>query len=110
MQHWLARRKQIATEVAASAPDRHDVQFTVRAFAPGNRAILEVEDTGHGFKDLNRALDPFYTTKSVGRALSAELNSTAAIVSLSIHLANLSPSRLHRGFVMLLFPVDLSQH
>src|SRR5262249_47927377 len=34
----------------------------VRAFQQRGRAIIQVEDTGPGFADVNRAFDPFYTT------------------------------------------------
>jgi two-component system NtrC family sensor kinase len=38
-------------------------QMSIRAYQSGLRAVIEVEDTGPGFGNLNRALDPFYTTK-----------------------------------------------
>jgi two-component system NtrC family sensor kinase len=69
-------------------------RITVRAFARGNRAILEVEDTGPGFKDLNRALDPFYTTKPVGKGTGLGLSICYGIVKEhdgEIRLANLEP-------------------
>jgi two-component system, NtrC family, sensor kinase len=69
-------------------------RITVRAFARGNRAIVEVEDTGAGFKDLNRALDPFYTTKPVGKGTGLGLSICYGIVKEhdgEIRLANLQP-------------------
>jgi two-component system NtrC family sensor kinase len=69
-------------------------RITVRAFARGNRAILEVEDTGAGFKDLNRALDPFYTTKPVGKGTGLGLSICYGIIKEhdgEIRLANLQP-------------------
>jgi len=69
-------------------------RITVRAFARGNRAIVEVEDTGPGFKDLNRALDPFYTTKPVGKGTGLGLSICYGIVKEhdgEIRLANLQP-------------------
>jgi signal transduction histidine kinase len=69
-------------------------RVTVRAFARGNRAILEVEDTGAGFKDLNRALDPFYTTKPVGKGTGLGLSICYGIIKEhdgEIRLANLQP-------------------
>jgi signal transduction histidine kinase len=69
-------------------------RITVRAFARGNRAIIEVEDTGPGFKDLNRALDPFYTTKPVGKGTGLGLSICYGIVKEhdgEIRLANLQP-------------------
>jgi len=69
-------------------------RITVRAFARGNRAIIEVEDTGAGFKDLNRALDPFYTTKPVGKGTGLGLSICYGIIKEhdgEIRLANLQP-------------------
>jgi signal transduction histidine kinase len=69
-------------------------RITVRAFARGNRAIVEVEDTGPGFDDLNRALDPFYTTKPVGKGTGLGLSICYGIIKEhdgEIRLANLQP-------------------
>jgi signal transduction histidine kinase len=69
-------------------------RITVRAFARGNRAIVEVEDTGPGFHDLNRALDPFYTTKPVGKGTGLGLSICYGIIKEhdgEIRLANLQP-------------------
>jgi len=69
-------------------------RITVRAFARGNRAIVEVEDTGPGFKDLNRALDPFYTTKPVGKGTGLGLSICYGIIKEhdgEIRLENLQP-------------------
>jgi signal transduction histidine kinase len=69
-------------------------RITVRAFVRGNRAIIEVEDTGPGFKDLNRALDPFYTTKPVGKGTGLGLSICYGIIKEhdgEIRLSNLQP-------------------
>jgi two-component system, NtrC family, sensor kinase len=69
-------------------------RIIVRAFTRGNRAIVEVEDTGPGFKDLNRALDPFYTTKPVGKGTGLGLSICYGIIKEhdgEIRLANLKP-------------------
>jgi two-component system NtrC family sensor kinase len=69
-------------------------RITVRAFVRANRAVIEVEDTGPGFKDLNRALDPFYTTKPVGKGTGLGLSICYGIVREhdgEIKLANLQP-------------------
>ena len=39
-------------------------QISIRAYRSGPRAVIEVEDTGPGFGNLNRALDPFYTDEA----------------------------------------------
>ncbi len=69
-------------------------RITVRAFVRSNRAVIEVEDTGPGFNDLNRALDPFYTTKPVGKGTGLGLSICYGIIKEhdgEIRLANLQP-------------------
>jgi signal transduction histidine kinase len=69
-------------------------RITVRAFVRANRAVIEVEDTGPGFNDLNRALDPFYTTKPVGKGTGLGLSICYGIIKEhdgEIRLANLQP-------------------
>jgi signal transduction histidine kinase len=84
-------------------------RITVRAFARGNRAIIEVEDTGPGFKDLNRALDPFYTTKPVGKGTGLGLSICYGIVKEhdgEIRLTNLQP---HGSLVTVELPLGVSK-
>jgi signal transduction histidine kinase len=91
--------KQILLNLLNNAIDAiEDVEgpkrITVRAFARGNRAIVEVDDTGPGFNDLNRALDPFYTTKSVGKGTGLGLSIRYGIIKEhdgEIRLSNLQP-------------------
>ena len=69
-------------------------RITVRAFVQGSRAIVEVEDTGPGFIDLNRAFDPFYTTKPVGKGTGLGLSICYGIIKEhdgEIRLSNLQP-------------------
>ena len=69
-------------------------QITVRALQRGDRANLEVEDTGPGFADLNRAFDPFYTTKPVGKGTGLGLSICYGIIKEhegEIRLTNLQP-------------------
>lgn len=69
-------------------------RIIVRAFATGNRAVLEIEDTGAGFADLSRALDPFYTTKPVGKGTGLGLSICYGIIKEhdgEIRLENLEP-------------------
>ena len=84
-------------------------RITIRAFARGNRAIVEVEDTGPGFNDLNRALDPFYTTKPVGKGTGLGLSICYGIVKEhdgEIRLANLEP---HGARVTVELPLGASK-
>jgi two-component system, NtrC family, sensor kinase len=69
-------------------------RISVRAFICGNRAVVEVEDSGPGFKDLNRAFDPFYTTKPVGKGTGLGLSICYGIIKEhdgEIRIANLHP-------------------
>jgi len=71
--------KQILLNLVNNSSDALDgtvgeKRIWVRAYQSGARAILEVEDTGPGFMDLNRALDPFYTTKPVGKGTGLGLS------------------------------------
>ena len=55
-------------------------QISIRAYRSGSRAVIEVEDSGPGFGNLNRALDPFYTTKPVGKGTGLGLSVCYGIV------------------------------
>jgi len=55
-------------------------RISIRALQNGSRATIEVEDTGPGFANLNRALDPFYTTKPVGKGTGLGLSVCYGIV------------------------------
>jgi two-component system, NtrC family, sensor kinase len=55
-------------------------QISIRAYQRGLRAVIEVEDSGPGFDNLNRALDPFYTTKPVGKGTGLGLSVCYGIV------------------------------
>jgi two-component system NtrC family sensor kinase len=55
-------------------------KISIRAYQSGPRAVIEVEDTGPGFGNLNRALDPFYTTKPVGKGTGLGLSVCFGIV------------------------------
>src|SRR6202166_2163487 len=69
-------------------------RITVRAFVRGSRAVMEVEDTGPGFRDWTRALDPFYTTKPVGKGTGLGLSICYGIIKEhdgEIRLSNLLP-------------------
>jgi two-component system, NtrC family, sensor kinase len=49
-------------------------QIRIRAHRSNSRALIQVEDTGPGFSNLNRALDPFYTTKTEGKGTGLGLS------------------------------------
>jgi signal transduction histidine kinase len=69
-------------------------QITVRAFQRHGRAIIEVEDSGPGFADVNRAFDPFYTTKPIGKGTGLGLSICYGIIKEhdgEIKIENLQP-------------------
>jgi signal transduction histidine kinase len=55
-------------------------QISIRAYQRGRQAVIEVEDTGPGFGNLSRALDPFYTTKPAGKGTGLGLSVCYGIV------------------------------
>src|ERR1700733_14969899 len=75
----------------SSGPKR----ISIRAVQKGDRASIVMEDTGPGFSDLNRAFDPFYTTKPVGRGTGLGLSICHGIVKEhggEIRLENVQPN------------------
>jgi two-component system, NtrC family, sensor kinase len=91
--------KQILLNLVNNAIDAVETEsepkrITLRAFPRGNRAIIEVDDTGPGFADINRALDPFYTTKPVGKGTGLGLSICYGIIREhdgEIRVENLTP-------------------
>jgi signal transduction histidine kinase len=57
-------------------------RITVRTYAEGASAVLEVKDTGTGIaeEDQPRIFDPFFTTKEVGKGTGQGLAITHAVV------------------------------
>ena len=49
-------------------------QIKIRAHRSNSGAVIQVEDSGPGFSNLNRALDPFYTTKPAGKGTGLGLS------------------------------------
>jgi two-component system, NtrC family, sensor kinase len=80
-------------------------QIRIRAYQDGARAVIQVEDTGPGFSNLNRALDPFYTTKPVGKGTGLGLSVCYGIAKRrggDLRIENVEP---HGGLVTLEVPV-----
>jgi signal transduction histidine kinase len=81
--------------------DSRKKQVRIRAAREGERVMVRFEDTGPGFKNLNRAFDPFYTTKPVGKGTGLGLSICYGIAKEfggEIRLANREP----RGAIVLL--------
>ena len=61
----------------------------------GDRVFVRFEDTGSGFVDVNRAFDPFYTTKPVGKGTGLGLSICYGIVKEhggDIYAVNMEPA------------------
>jgi two-component system, NtrC family, sensor kinase len=52
----------------------------IRASHHDGRILIQFDDSGPGFADLNRAFDPFYTTKPVGKGTGLGLSICYGIV------------------------------
>jgi two-component system NtrC family sensor kinase len=69
-------------------------RISIRAYQSGARAVIEVEDSGPGFSNLNRALEPFFTTKPAGEGTGLGLSVCYGIVKQrggALRIENLSP-------------------
>jgi signal transduction histidine kinase len=86
-----------------------DKEIRIRACKDGARAVIQVQDTGPGFSNLNRALDPFYTTKPVGKGTGLGLSVCYGIAKRrggALRIENVKP---HGGLVTLEVPVFASR-
>jgi two-component system NtrC family sensor kinase len=69
-------------------------RISIRAYQSGSRAVIEVEDSGPGFSNLNRALEPFFTTKPAGEGTGLGLSVCYGIVKQrggALRIENVSP-------------------
>lgn len=67
----------------------------ISAVRQGDRVFVRFEDSGAGFADVNRAFDPFYTTKPVGKGTGLGLSICYGIVKEhggEIHAVNIEPT------------------
>lgn len=55
-------------------------EIRVSASRQNGRVSVQIEDSGPGFSDLNRAFDPFYTTKPVGKGTGLGLSICYGII------------------------------
>ena len=80
-------------------------QIKIRAHQSGAHAVIQVEDTGPGFSNLNRALDPFYTTKPVGKGTGLGLSVCYGIAKRRGGDLRIENAKPHGGRVTLEVPV-----
>jgi two-component system, NtrC family, sensor kinase len=80
-------------------------QIDIRAYQDGGVAVIQVQDSGPGFANLDRALDPFYTTKPVGKGTGLGLSVCHRIAKRrggDLTIENVNP---HGGLVTLRVPL-----
>ncbi len=80
-----------AMDAVQEGPQR---EVNVRASHKSGRVMVQFEDSGAGFADLNRAFDPFYTTKAPGKGTGLGLSICYGIVQDAggeITIENLQP-------------------
>jgi two-component system, NtrC family, sensor kinase len=81
-------------------------RIRIEAIRHEGRVIVRFDDNGPGFSDMNRAFDPFYTTKPVGKGTGLGLSICYGIVKEhggDIQAANLQPCGAR---VTLELPID----
>ena len=69
-------------------------RIRIEAVRQGDRVVMRFEDSGPGFTDVNRAFDPFYTTKPVGKGTGLGLSICYGIVKEhggDIYAVNMEP-------------------
>jgi two-component system NtrC family sensor kinase len=69
-------------------------RIRIEATRGEGRVVMRFDDNGPGFSDMNRAFDPFYTTKPVGKGTGLGLSICYGIVKEhggDIRAANLEP-------------------
>jgi signal transduction histidine kinase len=90
--------KQVLLNILNNAIDAVEISETreicISAARQGGRVAIHIEDTGAGFRDLNRAFDPFYSTKPVGKGTGLGLSVCYGIIqeaSGEMKLTNIQP-------------------
>jgi two-component system, NtrC family, sensor kinase len=84
-------------------------EIRVCASRQSDRVMVQFEDSGPGFSEINRAFDPFYTTKAVGKGTGLGLSICYGITQEcggEITLANKQP---YGASVYLEFPASVAQ-
>ncbi len=66
--------------VDAVEEDDREKKIILRVFERDSKAVIQLEDSGVGFSDVNRVFDPFYTTKPLGKGTGLGLSICYGIV------------------------------
>ena len=77
--------------------DAAERRISIEMFARHSHVVIRFTDSGKGFPDVNRAFDPFYTTKPVGKGPGLGLSICYGLVKEhggEIHAENLQPGAL----------------
>lgn len=74
---------------------RREKRISIEAVRRENRVLFRFDDNGPGFRDPNRAFDPFYTTKPVGKGTGLGLSICYGIVK--EHGGDIQAANLERG-------------
>ncbi len=86
--------------------DSKEKVIRIHAECHGDRVEIRVEDSGPGFADINRAMDPFYTTKPVGKGTGLGLSICYGIVQECAGDITLSNRQPYGATVTIQLPVS----
>jgi signal transduction histidine kinase len=93
-----AQMKQVFVNLLNNAldavEDAAERRIAIEMFARHTHVVIRFTDSGRGFHDVNRAFDPFYTTKPVGKGPGLGLSICYGLVKQhggEIHAENLEP-------------------
>jgi C4-dicarboxylate-specific signal transduction histidine kinase len=79
-------------------------EICISAARQGGRVAIHIEDTGAGFRDLNRAFDPFYSTKPVGKGTGLGLSVCYGIIQQAGGEMTLANGQQHGASVVIEIP------
>jgi signal transduction histidine kinase len=81
-----------AVEAVEGAPERH---ISIEMFPRDENIVIRFLDSGPGFAEIDRAFDPFYTTKPIGKGTGLGLSTCYGLVKEhggEIYVENLHPN------------------
>ena len=100
--------KQVLLNILNNAIDAVEISETreicISAARQGGRVAIHIKDTGAGFRDLNRAFDPFYSTKPVGKGTGLGLSVCYGIIQQAGGEMTLANGQQHGASVVIEIP------